>query len=93
MKTPIGTEVDLGPRHIVLDGTQLPPPRKRHSSLPLFGSCLLWPRSPISATAELLFLKTIAVYNDKIAYLNLVIKQQIYVNKNSSGDEIANVNF
>jgi len=27
---------------------------KRHSSPPLFGACLLWPRSPISATAELL---------------------------------------
>jgi len=25
---------------------------------PLFGPCLLWPRSPISATAELLFLPT-----------------------------------
>ena len=29
--------------------------RKRHSSPPLFGPCLLWPRPPISATAELLF--------------------------------------
>jgi len=29
--------------------------RKKHSSHPhLFGPCLLWPRSPISATAELL---------------------------------------
>ena len=28
-------------------GTAAPPP-------PLFGSCLLWPRSPVSATAELL---------------------------------------
>jgi len=51
MKTPLGTEVDLGPGHFVLDGY----PRKRHSSPPpLFGPCLLWPRSPISATAELL---------------------------------------
>ena len=54
MKTPCGTEVDLGPGHIVLDGDRAPPPRKGHSSLPLFGPCLLWPRSPISATAELL---------------------------------------
>jgi len=30
-------------------------PAKRHSSLPLFGPCLLWPRSLISATVELLF--------------------------------------
>ena len=39
--------------------TQLPPlpPWKVHSKAtpPLFGLCLLWPRSPISATAELLF--------------------------------------
>ena len=38
MKTPLGTEVDLGPVHIVLDDTQLP--RERHSSPPLFGPCL-----------------------------------------------------
>jgi len=51
MKTPHGTEVDLGPGHIVLDeGTTAP-----H----LFGPCLLWPRSPISATAELLFIPAI----------------------------------
>jgi len=31
-------------------------PRKGHSSPPLFGPCLWWPRSPISATAELLFI-------------------------------------
>jgi len=29
-------------------------PRKGHSSPPLFGACLLWPWTPISATAELL---------------------------------------
>ena len=52
MKTPLGTEVDLGPGYIVLDGDPAPP-RKGHSSPPLFGPCLLWPRSPISATAEL----------------------------------------
>jgi len=52
MKTPLCTEVDLGPGHIVLDG--VPDPTKGHSSPPIFGPCLLWPRSPISATAELL---------------------------------------
>ena len=30
-------------------------PRRGHNSSPLFGPCLLWPRLPISATAELLF--------------------------------------
>jgi len=55
MKTPLGTEADLGPGHIVLDG--VPALRETgtpHSSPHLFGPCLLWPRSPISATAELL---------------------------------------
>jgi len=54
MKTPLGTDVDLGPGHIVSDGVPAPP-RKGHSSPPLFGPCLLWPRSPISATAKLVF--------------------------------------
>jgi len=46
IKTPLGTEVDLGPGHIVLDG--VPAAAKRHAQHP----DLL---SPISATAELLF--------------------------------------
>ena len=54
MKTPLGTEVDLGPGHIVLDG--VPALRETGTAVPhLFGPCLLWPRSPISATAELLY--------------------------------------
>jgi len=52
MKTPLSMEVDLGPGHVVLDG--VPAPRKRGTAapFPLFGPCLLWPQSPISATAE-----------------------------------------
>jgi len=53
MKTPLGTEADLGRGHIVLHRDPAPP-RKGHSSPPLFGLCLLWLRSPISATGELL---------------------------------------
>jgi len=56
MKTPLCTEVDLGPGHIVLDW--VPALRETGTAAPhlyLFGPCLLWPRSPISATAELLF--------------------------------------
>jgi len=52
MKTPLGTEVDLGPGHVVLNG--VPAPAKGAHQPPLFRPCLLWPRSPISATAELL---------------------------------------
>ena len=51
MKTPLGTEVDLGPGHIVLDG--VPAPAKGAQQPPIFGPCLLWPRSSNSATAEL----------------------------------------
>jgi len=55
MKTPLSTEVDLGPGHIVLEGV----PALRESGTaapPPFGPCLLGPRLPISATAELLLL-------------------------------------
>ena len=53
MKALLGTEADLGPGHIVLDG--VPPLRETGTESHLFGPCLLWPRSPTSATAELLF--------------------------------------
>ena len=52
MKTPVGMDVDLGPGHIVLDG--VPAPVKGAQQPPIFNPCLLWPRSFISATAELL---------------------------------------
>ena len=52
MKTPLGTEVDLGTGHIVLD--VVPAVRERGTAAPSFRPCLLLPRSPISATAELL---------------------------------------
>jgi len=61
MKTPLGTEVDLGPGRIVLGG--VPALREPGTAAPpLFDPCLLWPRSPISATAELLYCKTLSVY-------------------------------
>jgi len=52
MKTPLGTEVVLGPGHIVLD-RDLAAPTKGHNSPPLFVPCLLWPPSPISASGLL----------------------------------------
>jgi len=55
MKMPLGTEVYLSPGHIVLAGDPAPPAAKGVQQPPLFGPCLLWLRSPISATAELLF--------------------------------------
>ena len=55
VKTPRGMEVDLGQIHIVLEGVPALCERGIAAS-PLFGPCLLWPRLPISATAELLSL-------------------------------------
>jgi len=67
MKTPFGTEVHLGPGHIVLDGDTAPHLRKGHCMQPQsFRPCLL---SLISVTADhllrilsvnLLFNKTFA---------------------------------
>jgi len=54
IKMPLGREVGLGPSDIVLDGNPAHLPKRGHSPQ-IFGPCLLWPRSPISATAELLF--------------------------------------
>jgi len=54
VKTPLGMEVDLGPGHIMLDG--IPALRETGTAAPHhFGPCLLWARSPILASAELLF--------------------------------------
>jgi len=56
-KIPLGMEVGLGPGHIVLDGDAAPPAKgAQQPPPPLFGRCLLWPWSPMSATAELLYL-------------------------------------
>jgi len=66
-KTPLGTEVDLGPGHIVLDG--VPALRERGTATPpLFGPCLLWPRSPISAAAERLFIVISTVIRSILEY-------------------------
>ena len=58
MKTPLGTEVDLGSGHIVLDG--VPAPAKgAQQPLSFRPMSSLVKRSPISATAELLYHYTI----------------------------------
>ena len=44
IKMPLGTEVDLGPGHIVLDGDPSCP-TERGTAAPVFGSCLFWPNS------------------------------------------------
>jgi len=62
MKTPLGTEVDLGQGHIVLGGDPAPRTAKVAQQPPLFGPCLLWPRSAISATVELLYINVMAAW-------------------------------
>jgi len=47
IKMPLGTKVGLGPDDIVLDGTQLPLPKKGRSPLSIFGPFLLWPSASI----------------------------------------------
>jgi len=42
IKMKLGTDVGLGPGHIVLHGDPAPA-RKGHGRPPFFGSCLLWP--------------------------------------------------
>jgi len=70
-KMPLGTEVDLGPGHIVLDESQLC--TKRAQQPPhLFGLCLLWPQSPISVTAELLL--TYGLVTEATAYTDKVFR-------------------
>jgi len=43
IKMPLGTEVDLGPGHIVKWGPSSPTERGTATSPPFFGPCLLWP--------------------------------------------------
>ena len=43
IKTPLGMEVGLGPGNFVLDGGQLPSPKRGRSALPIFRPFLLWP--------------------------------------------------
>ena len=56
------TEVGLAPGHVVLDGNPALPPRKGHSSpLHVSAHMSMAKRSPLSATAELVFLHDAAV--------------------------------
>jgi len=40
---PLVMQVGLGPGHIVLDGDQVPLPKKGAQPLPILGPYLLWP--------------------------------------------------
>jgi len=55
---PLGTKVGLGPSDIVLDGD--PAPRGKGHSRPHFSAHFALARSPMSATAEFLYLSCVA---------------------------------
>jgi len=73
---PLGKEVGLGPGHILLDGHPVgtQPPQQ---PIPTFGPCLLWPRSPISATAELLLYNEALQQTSRPLLLKLYERRQI----------------
>ena len=54
IKMPVGTEVDFGPGHLVLDGDPAPPfPPERGTAAPSFRlMSIVAKRSPISTTAD-----------------------------------------
>jgi len=79
MKTPLGTEVDLSPGHTVLDGVPALPETGR-AAPHLFGPCLLWPRSPISATAERLLMS----FNKLQRFTYISIKQSFKSNSHNT---------
>jgi len=57
IRIPLHNEVGLGPGEILFDGTQLPRPGKGAQQHPTFRPmCVMAKWSPISATAELLFM-------------------------------------
>jgi len=70
---PLGVEVGLSPGNFMLDGDPAPPTEKvTASTRPILGLCLLWPWSPISATAELLF-KLPHSWKTRLLAINLVV--------------------
>jgi len=66
-KTSLGMDVDLVTGHNVLDGSQLSA-KGAQQPPPLFSAHLLWPRSPISATAERLFIIISTVIRPVLEY-------------------------
>ena len=70
---PLGTEVDLSSGYTVLDEDLAPLPSANGAQQPpLFSPCLLWPRSPISAFAELLLL-TLLLCHFTVAVFEVII--------------------
>jgi len=62
---PPGTEVGLGPGHIVLDGDPAPP-WKGAQQPPLLGPCLLWPNG---RSSQVLLSPLVAMHLNNVTYL------------------------
>jgi len=89
MKTPYGTEVDLGPGHIVLDRDPAPP-RKRHNTPSFRPMFIVATVAHLSYCWALVHLFTCAPYWITLAEH---CSGAAYLRRNLSGDEITNVNF
>jgi len=71
VRIPLDNEVGLGPGDIVFDGTQLPHPGKgAQQRLTFWPMCVVAKRSPISATAELLFMLDVILAVEPTASLH-----------------------
>jgi len=65
IRIPLGTEVGPCPGDIVLDGDPAPPQIRKGHSCPLFVPSIVAKRSPIAATAELLYIIGRIYYSDQ----------------------------
>jgi len=84
IRIPFGMEVGLSLGDIVLDGDKAPPAKGGSAAPPpLFGPCLLWPRWPISATAELLFTYIFAVLLQDLSRLSCHSIQRMFLKINT----------
>ena len=76
MKTPLGTEVDLGSAHIVLDGDAAPPRKGHISPLPSFR-----PMSIVATVAHLSYCRTLVTIcksNMQMRYRVVFLMHQTY---------------
>ena len=80
---PLGKEVDLGPGDIVLDGDPVET-QTTQQPLPLSAHAYMAKRSPISATAELLFCLSdclsVTLLNVRVCALDFAMKALEYRN-------------
>jgi len=76
IKMPLGTEVNLGRGHIVLDGEPAPLPWKGAQQSPVFGPCLLLPNGRPS---QLLLITYSNCLNDSTFEMLLLLKADSFL--------------